>query len=283
MRYAVLCSRVRVEEKLLFDAMDRKGIPFDRVDPRGLAVDIDSRTLAVYDAVLVRCISHTRAFYLTRWLNELGVRTVNSHEAVACCGDKLLMSLAFRRAGLPTPGTRFSFDETSMLAALDETGYPAVLKPVHGSWGRLLAKVSDRNAAEAILEHKKTLGGVPHSVFYAQEYVEKPGRDLRVLVVGGQVVYGVWRRSDHWITNTALGGQTTVCELTPEQCDLSLRAANAVGGEIVAVDLLETIDGRMLVNEVNHTPEFHGAIQVVSADIAGRMVDQLLGKGDEEG
>jgi len=281
MRYAVLCSRVRVEEKLLFDALDRKGVPFDRVDPRGLAVDIDGRALAAYDGVLVRCISHTQAYYLTRWLNGLGIRTVNSHETIACCGDKLLMSLAFHRAGLPTPATRFGFDEASMLTALDEMGYPAVLKPVHGSWGRLLAKVSDRSAAEAILEHKKTLGGVLHSVFYAQEYVEKPGRDLRTLVVGGEVVYGVWRASDHWITNTALGGQATLCELTAEQRELSERAAGAVGGEIVAVDLLESADGRMLVNEVNHTPEFHGSVQVVPVDIAGRMVDQLLEQGEE--
>jgi [lysine-biosynthesis-protein LysW]--L-2-aminoadipate ligase len=155
-------------------------------------------------------------------------------------------------------------------------GYPVVLKPVTGSWGRLLAKVNDRDAAEAVLEHKKTLGGYLHSVFYIQEYVDKPGRDIRTVVAGEEVLYAIYRHSAHWITNTARGGEAEPCPLTAEIAGLSLAAAQAVGGGIVAVDLLETAGGRLLVNEVNHTPEFHGAMQATETDIAGKMVQHVI-------
>jgi [lysine-biosynthesis-protein LysW]--L-2-aminoadipate ligase len=151
-----------------------------------------------------------------------------------------------------------------------------VLKPAVGSWGRLLSKVNDRDTAEAVLKHKTTLGGPMHSVFYVQEYVPKPSRDIRTLVIGGEVVYAMYRRSDHWITNTARGGEAFPCPLSSEIRELSLAAAQAVGGGILAVDLMETADGRLLVSEVNHTPEFHGAAKAVDVDIAGKMADYVL-------
>lgn len=280
MRIGVACSRVRVEEKLLFSALQVRGVDWVRIDPRGIALDLAGNAREEHDAVLVRCISHSQAYYLTRWLEGEGVPTVSSHRTVAICGDKLLTSVALREAGLPIPRTVFAFDQEAALRAIEGMGYPVVLKPGHGSWGRLLAKVKDRDTAEALLEHKSTLGGHLHSVFYIQEYVEKPGRDIRSLVVGDEVVYAVYRRSDHWITNTARGGETLPCPLTPEIADLSLRAAQVVGGGIVAVDLLETKDG-LLVNEVNHTPEFHGALRATEADIAGKMVDYVLGIAGE--
>jgi [lysine-biosynthesis-protein LysW]--L-2-aminoadipate ligase len=154
-------------------------------------------------------------------------------------------------------------------------GYPVVLKPLVGSWGRLLARVNDRDAAEAILEHKTTLGGYVHSVFYIQAYVDKPGRDIRTMVIGDEVPYAIYRHSDHWITNTARGGEALPCNLSPELMRLSLAAAQAVGGGVVTVDLLETADGQLLVNEINHTPEFHGAAQATDTDIAACIVDYV--------
>ncbi len=151
-----------------------------------------------------------------------------------------------------------------------------VLKPAMGSWGRLLSKVNDRETAEAVLMHKASLGGPVHSVFYIQEYVDKPGRDIRTMVIGDEVVYAMYRRSDHWITNTARGGEALPCPITPDIRELSLAAALAVGGGILAIDLMETADGRLLVNEVNHTPEFHGAMQAVDVDIAGKMAEYVL-------
>ena len=278
-RIGVVCSRVRVEEKMLFAALRERGVDYDRVDPRRLTFQLGGAGLEKYDAVLVRCLSHSRAYYLTRWLEGLGVPTVSPHRTVATCGDKLLTSAALQEAGLPIPRTAVAFTSEAALEVIERMGYPVVLKPLFGSWGRLLARVNDRDAAEAILEHKTTLGGYIHSVFYIQEYVDKPGRDIRALVVGDEVVYAIYRRSAHWITNTARGGEPLPCPLTPEIVALSLAAAEAVGGGIVAVDLLETADGRLLVNEVNHTPEFHGAMQATDADIAGKMVDYVLEVG----
>jgi len=140
----------------------------------------------------------------------------------------------------------------------------------------LLTRINDRDAAEAILEHKSTLGGYLHSVFYIQEHIEKPGRDIRALVVGDEVLYAIYRTSAHWITNTARGGQASVCPVTPELSDICLKAAHAVGGGIVAIDLFETADRGLLVNEINHTPEFHASVQVVDVDIPGRIVDYVM-------
>jgi len=283
MKIGVLCSRVRVEEKMIFAALRERGVDYERIDTRKVAFELGGDNLGRtkkfairYDAVLVRCLSHSRAYYLTRWLDGLGMPAVSPHHTVATCGDKLLTSAALQEASVPIPRVVVAFTPEAALEAIEELGYPVVLKPVHGSWGRLLARVNDRDAAEAILEHKATLGGYVHSIFYIQEYVDKPGRDIRTLVAGDEVVYAVYRRSAHWITNTARGGEPLPCPLTPEIVDLSLKAARAVGGGIVAVDLLETAQGRLLVNEVNHTPEFHGAMQATEADIAGKIVDYVL-------
>jgi [lysine-biosynthesis-protein LysW]--L-2-aminoadipate ligase len=276
LRIGVLCSRVRVEEKLLFATLRARDVDFERIDARKATFDLGSQSLDEYDAVLVRCLSHSRAYYLTRWLDHLGVPAISPHHVVATCGDKLLTSAALQEQGVPIPRTAIAFTPEAALETIEEMGYPVVLKPLHGSWGRLLARVNDRDAAEAVLEHKATLGGYVHSVFYVQEYVDKPGRDIRTLVAGDEVVYAVYRRATHWITNTARGGEPVPCPLTPEITRLSVAATRAVGGGIVAVDLLETGDGRLLVNEVNHTPEFHGAMQATDADIAGKMVDYVL-------
>lgn len=276
MKIGVLCSRVRLEEKLLFAALRKRGIDFDRVDPRNMVLDPRRNGVEDYDVVLVRCVSDTRAYYVTRWLDSLGVQSVSSHQVVAACGDKMLTTSLLHQAGLPTPTTVIAFTPEMALNAIEEMGYPVVLKPLFGSWGRLLARVNDRDAAEAVLEHKATLGGYLHGVFYIQEYVRKPGRDIRAVVVGDEVVYCIYRRSEHWITNTARGGTGERCALTPTVLDLSLGAARAVGGGIVAVDLLETPDGRLLISEVNHTPEFHSSARVSDVDIAGKMVDYVL-------
>ena len=290
MKIGVFCSRVRVEEKMIFAALREREVDFERIDTRKVAFELNGDRLGRtkefvirnslfairYDVVLIRCLSHSRAYYLTRWLESLRVPAVSPHCVVATCGDKLLTSAALQEAGVPIPRVVIAFTPEAALEAIEELGYPVVLKPVSGSWGRLLARVNDRDAAEAILEHKTTLGGYVHSVFYIQEYVDKPGRDIRTLVAGDEVIYAIYRRSAHWITNTARGGEPLPCPLTPEIEGLSLAAAQAVGGGIVAVDLLETADGRLLVNEVNHTPEFHGAMQATEADITGKIVDYVL-------
>ncbi len=249
---------------------------FARIDVRQVIFDLNGATPRDYDVVLVRCLSHSRALYAVKILQEQGVRTVNSYEAIATCGDKVLTTLALIERGIPTPRTAIAFAREPALKAVEKMGYPVVLKPPIGSWGRLMSKLNDREAAEAVLEHKEALDKSQDAPFYVQEYIHKPGRDIRTLVVGGETVYAVYRSSTHWITNTARGGHTSGLPLSPEIDRLSRAAAEAVGGDIVAVDILEDADGSLLVNEVNHTPEFHGAMQATEANIAGKMVDYIL-------
>ena len=277
MHVAILCSRVRVEEKLLLAELRHRQITFDQIDPRQLALSLDSPESGMerFDAVLVRCVSHTRAFYLTRWLMDRHIPALSPHTTVATCGDKMLTSVALHVAGLPIPRCSLALTPEQALAVIEEFGYPAVLKPPVGSWGRLLAKVNDRDAAEAVVEHKCTLGGPQHGAFYIQEYVDKPERDIRSFVAGDRTIAAIYRRSNHWITNTARGGEASNCPITPEIDQLSRAAAAAVGGGFVAIDLFETRDGRLLVNEVNHTPEFRNSIDTTGVDIPAKIIDHL--------
>ena len=281
MRVGMLVSRIRVEEKLIVAALDERGLTYDLIDVRQSVFDLQrSDPWRRYDVVLERCISHSRALAALQMLESWGVRCVNRLPVAAVCGDKLVTSLALSAAGVPTPAVRVAFTPEAALQAIEELGYPVVLKPAVGSWGRLLAKINDRDAAEAILEHKSTLGSYQHAIFYVQRYVDKPGRDIRTFVVGDETICGIVRHSDHWITNTARGAQTANCPITPQLDRLSRAAACAVGGGALAVDILETSDGKLLVNEVNHTMEFRNSIAPTGVDIAGRLVDYVVAVGE---
>jgi [lysine-biosynthesis-protein LysW]--L-2-aminoadipate ligase len=171
-----------------------------------------------------------------------------------------------------------AYTPEAALQAIERLGYPVVLKPAVGSWGRLLSKVNDRDAAEALLEHKETLGSYHHSTYYIQEYVEKRGRDIRSFVVGDETICAIYRTSQHWITNTARGGIASNCPVTPELHEISIRAAKAVGGGIVAIDIFETPDG-LTVNEVNYTMEFRNSIDTTGVDIPAKVVDYIIEVG----
>jgi [lysine-biosynthesis-protein LysW]--L-2-aminoadipate ligase len=281
MRIAVICSRVRVEEKRLIAALEGRNVDVERIDPRRLHIDLAGDALGGYDGALVRCLSHTRAYYVTRWLQSVGVPALSPHETVRVCGDKLLTNMALEKAGVATPRTKLAFTPEAALEAIEEMGYPVVVKPLMGSWGRLLARINDRDAAEAVLEHKKSLGGYQHSVVYIQEYVEKPQRDIRSFVIGDETIGAIYRMSAHWITNTARGGEVANCPVTPEIDELSRATAQAVGGGFVAIDLMEAPGGRLLVGEANHTPEFRSCIDPTGVDIPARVVDYLIQIAEE--
>ncbi len=271
----VLLSRVRVEEKLLLEELERRHIATKVIDDRELVFALEKKPELGVDVVLERCIQHSRALYALSVLETWGIKTVNTFEVADVCGNKLLTTMRLIRDGVPSPRTRLAFTPESALAAVEELGYPAVLKPLVGSWGRLLSKVNDRDAAEAILEHKDVLGTYIHSIYYVQEYIPKPGRDIRAFVVGDETVGAIYRYSDHWITNTARGGKATKCVVTPELNDLCVRAAKAVGGGVVAIDVLEAPEG-LLVNEVNYTMEFRNSIETTGVNIPGVVVDYAL-------
>ncbi len=278
LKIGVLYSRVRVEEKWIFAAMEKRGLDYERLDDRAISFNLENPgSWKTFDAVLERSISYNSGLYALRILNTWGIPTVNTAAVAEACGDKLVTSALLAKAGIPQPHNMAAFSPESALAAIEAFGYPVVLKPVVGSWGRLLAKINDRDAAEAILEHKATLGSVQHSVFYIQEYIKKPGRDIRAIVVGDRVLTAIYRKSEHWITNTARGGEGEPCPITPEIEALCLGAASAMGDGVLAVDLVEHPERGLLVNEINHTMEFHTAQPVSNVDIADEIVHYVIG------
>ena len=236
-----------------------------------------------YDVVLERSLSYKNGLYITQILNAWGVPTINMHRVAAVCGDKLATSVALEAAHLPQPRIWVAFTPETALETIEKIGYPVVLKPVVGSWGRLLSKINDREAAEAILEHKEILGSFQHSVFYIQKHIQKPGRDIRTFVIGDQTVCAIYRYADHWITNTARGGQAVTCPVSDELNELSVRAAQAVGGGVVAVDILEDPDHGYLINEVNHTMEFHSTVPLTGVDIPGMLVEYAVQIAQQSG
>ncbi len=285
MRIGLLVTHIRPEEKLLIAAFQAAGVEPDILLDRDLNFDLTAgpEQLAPsgiawsdYALVLERAVSTSRGLYTLAILNAWGIPTVNSSHTATICADKLLTTLALGVASVPQPNARAAFDADSALEAIAEIGYPAVLKPVTGSWGRLLARVNDRDAAEAILEHRETLGGYTHQTAYVQEYVDKPGRDIRAFVVGERTICAIYRASPHWITNTARGGSAANCPVTPELDALCQQAAQAVGGGVLALDVFEGPDGRLLVNEINHTMEFRNSSAPTGVDIAAEVVRYAL-------
>ena len=282
MLMGVIFGRLRVEEKMLLAALDARAVKYELLDDRQLSfhiADCQDRSRADWDrfnVVLERCLSHSRALTSLRILESWGLKTVNRSHVVDVCGDKILTTAALTQAGVPSPRTAVAFTPASTLDAIEEIGYPVVLKPAVGSWGRLLSKVNDREAAEAVIEHKEVLGTYQHKIYYVQEYIEKPMRDIRAFVVGDETICAIYRDSPHWITNTARGGVSSNCPVTSDLNRVCVDAAKAVGGGVVAVDVLEDPERGLLVNEVNHTMEFRNSVKPTGVDIPGRIVDFAL-------
>jgi [lysine-biosynthesis-protein LysW]---L-2-aminoadipate ligase len=274
-RIAMIHGPLRAEERLLLAEFERRGIPIERIDDRRVNLDLLASP-GRYDAVLGRGVSQQRTLHLLAIFDRWGVPVINRPEVLQVCNDKLQTTAALAAAGLPQPATRVAFTPETALEALDEVGYPAVLKPAVGSWGRLLARVNSREAARSVLEHKRVLGAFHHGTFYVQEYVEKRGRDIRAFVIGDETIAAIYRGSEHWITNTARGATASNCPVTPEIDSLCRRAARAVGGGMLAVDLFEHPERGLLVNEINATMEFRNSIHTTGVDIPARIVDYVL-------
>ncbi|WP_394740653.1 lysine biosynthesis protein LysX [Natronococcus roseus] len=282
LQIGILYSRIRKDEKLLLSELRERDHEVTKIDVRKQTFDIGEapEAFADLDVVVDRCLATSRSLYATQFFEAYGIPVINSNETAEICADKVKNSLALEQAGVPTPATKVAFTKETALEAIEEFGYPCVLKPVVGSWGRLMAKIDSRDAAEAILEHKATLGHYEHKVFYVQEFVEKPGRDIRVVAIDGEPVAGMVRSSDHWITNAAKGAETNVFEPDDEATELVEKASDAVGGGLLGIDLMETEDG-YTVHEVNHTVEFKALNDAVETDVASTVVDWLEEKAAE--
>ncbi len=277
MRVCIVCSLVRPEEKQLIEAFERHGVRPDIVDDRTAIFDLnDLSAWRQYDVVVERCVSQSRALYVQRMMRLAGVRTVNTHDVIENCGDKFITTQLLLEQGVPTTRVMMAFTPESALKAIETLGYPCVLKPVVGSWGRGVVRVNDRDAAEAVVGLRDELGGYQQHIYYVQEMIAKPQRDIRSFVIGERCIAAIYRTSAHWITNTHLGGKASNCPVTPELERISVAAAKAVGGGIVAVDLFEDPTRGLLVNEVNHTMEFRNSVPATGVDIPGLMATYVL-------
>jgi [lysine-biosynthesis-protein LysW]--L-2-aminoadipate ligase len=274
---ALVCTGVRPEEKMLVEAFEARGAALEVVDDRLIHGDLAGwpEGLPRADVVLLRSKSHWRNAVLARWLEARGVTPVNGSRVIETCGDKTRTTLALLAGGVPTLTASVGFTPEGGMRTGEALGFPLVVKPVIGSWGRLVGRVNDPDALETVLDHKESMGGAPHAVFYLQRFVEKKGRDVRSFVVGGRCVAAIHRTSAHWKTNTALGAVATTCAVDEDLAYVSLAAAAAVGGGVVAVDLFET-DAGYVVNEVNGTMEFRNSVHTTGVDIPGHVADFVL-------
>ena len=241
MKIGLLYSRIRTDEKLLLSELRERDHDVEKIDVRKqqFAVGGAPEVFDDLDIVVDRCLSTSRSVYATKFARAYDVPVINGPDVAEICADKVKNSLALVEAGVPTPDTDVAFTKDAALESIERFGYPCVLKPVVGSWGRLMAKVDSRDAAEAILEHKATLGHYEHKVFYVQEFVDKPGRDIRVLATDGEPVAAMCRSSDHWLTNAAKGAETDTFELDDRALELVEKASAAVGGGLLGIDLME--------------------------------------------
>lgn len=273
---AIFYDRIRQDERMLFEAAEQMGAPVQKIYTPQLTMSLDALPDALQGvrSALERCVSQSRGLSIAQYAAAWHIPIVNTPSVIQTCGDKWATSLALKAQGVPQPQTILATDAEQALQTIGAMGYPVVMKPVVGSWGRLLAKINDRDAAESLLEHKEVLGGYTHQLFYIQEFVRKPDRDIRAFVVGDQCIAAIYRYSEHWITNTARGGRAENCPVSREIADICLRAAQAVGGGVVAVDLFESDQG-LLVNEINHTMEFKNSVSVTGVDIPRRILEYV--------
>ncbi len=280
MEVSIVYDKVRFEEKALYEKAQQKGIKVKIVDAKTIVITTESKKkdFALGDVILQRSVSHYRGLYLTACLEFLGFDVVNKYRVGETCGNKLITSLALAKHRVPTPKTQFAFSAESALETINKTGFPVVLKPIVGSWGRGVFPLRDSEVANMIVEMREEDDSSLSRIYYIQEMIDRPPRDLRCIVVGDQVITAIYRYSaeNEWRTNVARGGKAELAPITNELEELALKAAKAVGGGILGVDMMEDKENGLIVHEVNNTVEFHGAAAVSKNDISSAMIDYAI-------
>jgi len=279
-RISLVYDRIRWEEKALIEASRRLGLDVRLIDSKEIylkADDFERVRNEFGDIALQRCISYFRGLHITAVLESMGLPVINPFHVSLICGNKLFTTLALIKTDVPVPKTLVAFTNEGAIKALDSLGYPAVLKPVVGSWGRLIALIKDKETAQALIELREEMQNSLMQIYYFQEYVKRPPRDIRILTVGDEVVAAAYRYSveGDWRTNVARGGRTEPCPLTDEIIDLALRASKSVGGGVLAVDCMESPTG-IVVHEVNNTPEFKGLYSATMVDIPRKIIEYAI-------
>jgi [lysine-biosynthesis-protein LysW]--L-2-aminoadipate ligase len=276
----ILYDKVRFEERSIYDAALKKGIKARMTDAKSLTISTSSarQEFELGDIILQRSISHFRGLYLTACFEFLGMPVINKFKVGEICGNKLMTSIALAKHNVPTPKTYFAFSPEAAMEIIDRVGFPIVLKPMIGSWGRGVYLLRDEEVANMIIEMRSENDNALGRIYYIQEMVERPPRDLRCIVVGDSLIAAVYRYSagSEWRTNVARGGKSENAPITNELEEIAMQAAKAVGGGILGVDLMEDNKKGLLVHEINNTVEFRGASKVSDADISSAIIDYAL-------
>jgi [lysine-biosynthesis-protein LysW]--L-2-aminoadipate ligase len=279
-RICIIYDKLRFEEKKIYNDIQQKGFDATLIDGKSLIFDTESSKSdsRFGDIILQRVISYNRGLHLTYCLEQIGLPVVNSFSVSEICGNKLITSLILKKKNVPTPKTTFAFSTESARECMKKLGFPLVVKPIIGSWGRGVYQIKDQSMADMMLDSRQENDNSFSRIYYFQELIDRPSRDIRCIVIGDQIVASVFRYSseNEWRTNVAVGGRTEMAPLTSELKEIVLKASNAVGGGILGVDLMEDKERGYLVHEVNNTVEFRGASAVCKSDIAGTMTDYLV-------
>jgi len=284
----ILSARTGWQTDELCRALDARGhlgcvLPYEGLVARlgganrGLASEQTSVLDA--DAVLARIIpTGTLEQIIYRvdalhWIEERGVPVINSPKAIERCVDKFYTTALLEQAGLPVPETVVCERGADAIATVREMG-DAIVKPIFGSLGHGMVRVTHPDVALRVVEPLEHIG----SIFYVQRTIDHGGRDIRAFVVGGRVIGAIERTAPagEWRTNVSRGGSVRAFELPPAWADLALRAAAAVGADYAGVDLLPSRDGEVYVLEVNGIPGWKGLQQAIGVDVAGAIVDHLV-------
>ena len=271
----ILYDTIRLEEKLLIKAAKKNDIPIEMVDCKQLFVDLNKNTQN-FQTVLQRCVSYYRNIHSTATLEGLGARVINSLKTGILAGNKLFTHMLLQKAGIPTPEATIAFSKEAAIESLEKNGYPKIIKPTVGSWGRMVSKLNDKDSAESIIESRESMHPI-YQMYFLEEFVQRPPRDIRAIVIGNNVAGAIYRIADNtnWKTNTHLGGSAEPCKVSNELEDICIKAKNTVQGEIVGVDLMESNDKGLIVHEINNTTEFRNVVKVTGVDIPTQMLEYL--------
>lgn len=273
----LLYDNIRWEEKAIYEAARKKGIEIKNIDCKDLILDLNNPSEYLDQTILQRSVSYFKSLHSTAALEGLGAKVINPLDTAIVCGNKLFTHMKLKNAGIKTPKVITAFSAESALNALNKFGYPTIIKPTIGSWGRLIALLKDSDAAKAVIEDREHMFPLYH-IYYLEEFVDRPPRDIRAIVVGDSVVAAIYRYSggNSWKTNMALGGRAEACHITKELEDICLKSTKIVGGKIVGVDLMESSRDGLVVHEVNNTTEFKNTVKVTGIAIQEIIVDYSI-------
>ena len=278
-KICIVFDRLRTEEKLLQKNAEELGYETSMIDAKITSFDTDSKpeNFKFGDVVIERCVSYYRGLHFTACLEFMDIPVINKFDVANICGNKMMTSMLLKKNNIPTPKTYFSFSAEAALENFENVGYPLVIKPIIGSWGRSVMPVKDKDTAEAVIENRQVTDGPQDRIYYLQEMIDRPPRDIRVITVGDQAVSAMYRKSSGGFkTNIALGADPELCEITKEIEDLCEKTSKAVGGGILGIDLMEDKKRGLVVHEVNNTVEFKGLVKVSKKNIPKEMIDYAV-------